>query len=353
MFYKKFYLKLLMGLLLMAFMAPPAQAADLTVAGDNATANSNYTYVPLYGQYMDTDGTYSQIIYSKSLLSDLKGNKINSVKFYADRNLSSQTGVVVEISLMETDDEAFSSNTPLSGFPSALGSCTISGTSSELEIPLTSDFTYSGNKNLAVQVKVVGSKSSAYSTIYWYAESTTNDIAYYYYEAWTTQQGLQAYLPKTTFTYESASTDPTITVDPEALTINTDPYTAGSANFTVTGANLTGDISLSVSGSGFAVIPNTITAAEAANGKTVTVTYSAGEAGTFNGTVTLTSDGAETVTVPVTASVVAPVISGTVTPASLSFSCQEGQTNTATITVANTGNRAFTPHSVASLLPSA
>ncbi len=437
---KKFYLKLLMSLLLTALAVPLAQADELTVAGDNATATSDYTVVPLYGQYMDTDGTYSQIIYSKSLLSALNGNKITSVKFYADRNLSSQNDVVVEVSLMETDYDAFSSSTPtpLTGFPSALGSYTISGSPSELEIPLTNEFIYSGNKNLAVQVKVVGSKTSAFSTIYWYGESTTNAVAYYYYQAYSTQQGTKSYLPKTTFTYEAAggsvsvnptsldfnesdtyvggsyqktftvtnSTEdavtitqtgdnvftfspatvaagatetitvtyaptavgtnnatlavgdksvtltgtavaapaPTITVNPATVTINTQPYTAGAASFTVTGTNLTGDITLSFEGSSlFAVNPSTITSAEAANGKAVTVTYSAQEVGTFNGTVTLTSAGAETVTVPVTANVVTPVISGTVTPTTLTLTCQEGATTTGTITVENTGNTAFTP----------
>ena len=65
------------------------------------------------------------------------------------------------------------------------------------------------------------------------------------------------------------------------MTINTDPYTAGTATFTVTGTNLTGDINLAIYGNGFAINPTTITAANAANGVPVTVTYSAQEAGTY------------------------------------------------------------------------
>lgn len=141
-----------------------------------------------------------------------------------------------------------------------------------------------------------------------------------------------------------AAPAPTIMVNPTSLSINTDPGTAASDKFTVTGTNLTNDINLTVSGSGFSVIPNTITKANAANGVDVTVTYTPNNSeGTFTGAITLTSDGAETVTVPVTAIAAYPVISGTVTPTTLNLTCQEGTTTTGTITVENTGNTAFTP----------
>lgn len=141
-----------------------------------------------------------------------------------------------------------------------------------------------------------------------------------------------------------AAPAPTIIVDPATLTINTDPGTVATANFTVTGTNLTGDIYLSVEGSGFNVIPQTISAEAAASGAQATVTYTPNNSeGTFNGTVTLTSEGAETKTVAVTATATYPVISGNVTPATLTLTCQEGNTTTGTITVENTGNTAFTP----------
>lgn len=141
-----------------------------------------------------------------------------------------------------------------------------------------------------------------------------------------------------------AAPAPTIMVNPTSLNINTDPGTEASDKFTVTGTNLTNDINLTVSGSGFSVIPNTITKANAANGVDVTVTYTPNNSeGTFTGAITLTSDGAETVTVPVTAIAAYPVISGTVTPTTLNLTCQEGATATGTITVENNGNTVFTP----------
>ncbi len=135
---------------------------------------------------------------------------------------------------------------------------------------------------------------------------------------------------------------PTITTSVDALTINAFVGETATATFTVTGANLEGDITVAA-GEGFTVSPATIAADDAANGVTVTVTYAPQAAGNATGTITLTSANAETVNVAVNATAVVPVVSGTVTPASLTFSCQEGQNTTGTITIENTGNRAFTP----------
>ena len=59
---KKFYLKLLMSLLLMALSVPQLKADEVTV-GDQS---SDTYYAPIYGSWLDTDGTMSQTIYSKS-----------------------------------------------------------------------------------------------------------------------------------------------------------------------------------------------------------------------------------------------------------------------------------------------
>jgi len=95
-----------------------------------------------------------------------------------------------------------------------------------------------------------------------------------------------------------ALTDPRITVNPSTLTMNTTVGTPATATFTVTGANLTGNVTLSVSGSNaFSLNTTSISATQAANGVTVTVTYNPSAAGSNEATVTLTSDGAEAVTV--------------------------------------------------------
>ncbi len=93
---------------------------------------------------------------------------------------------------------------------------------------------------------------------------------------------------------------PTITTSETALSMQGTVGQATTATFTVTGSNLTGNVTLSVSGTGFSVSPTTITASEAAAGKTVTVTYNPTTGGTHNGTITLKSTGAEDKTVSLT-----------------------------------------------------
>jgi hypothetical protein len=97
---------------------------------------------------------------------------------------------------------------------------------------------------------------------------------------------------------EGATTTPRITVDPGTLTMNTTVGTPVTATFRVTGANLTGNVNLSISGNNaFSLSTTSISANQAANGVNVTVTYNPTAVGTNEATVTLTSTGAEAVTV--------------------------------------------------------
>ena len=95
-----------------------------------------------------------------------------------------------------------------------------------------------------------------------------------------------------------ALTDPRITVNPATLTMNTTVGTPVTATFTVTGANLTGNVNLALdNNNAFSLSTTSISATQATNGVTVTVTYNPSAAGTHEATVTLTSTGAENVTV--------------------------------------------------------
>ncbi len=95
-----------------------------------------------------------------------------------------------------------------------------------------------------------------------------------------------------------ALNNPRITVNPTTLSMNTTVGTPVTATFQVTGANLTGNISLSVSGNNaFSLSTTSISATQAANGVNVTVTYDPSAVGTHEATVTLTSTDAEAVTV--------------------------------------------------------
>ena len=347
MFSKQFYLKFLLGLLLMAFAAPPAAQAETADVDGSTTTNA----VPLNAMYGDY-GYHSQMVYSQSILEAAglpAGAKITAITFYTASGYNLTTSSGSENNPLTIKLGQPSSST-LSAFitddlttVSTTGNIWSGTTSVTLEFDSDKMYTYDGG-NLLIDVSWARNPNGYYKSIYWLASSATGASRYANNNSSGVEQSSTTgnYLPKITFTYE-AGTDPTIKVDSEIVTINTDPYTAGSATFTVTGTNLTNDINLSVSGSGFAVTPNTIAAANAANGVPVTVTYSAQEAGTFNGTVTLISEGAESKTVTVNANVIQPVISGTVSPTSLNFETYAGVSATGSITVENTGNTAFTP----------
>ncbi len=147
-----------------------------------------------------------------------------------------------------------------------------------------------------------------------------------------------------------SATSATLTVNPTSLSYT--GCTTGETytkTFTVTGTNLTSDVTISSSNNKFTVSPSTLTAAQAMAGATITVTYAPTAAGTQSGTITVASTGATSKTVSVTGTATAPSKEVTVNPTSLSFTgCTAGQTYTKTFTVGGTnltGNVTFTSNS--------
>lgn len=92
--------------------------------------------------------------------------------------------------------------------------------------------------------------------------------------------------------YINGDPDPTIVLPVDGSSINLGTTVVGyprSSTFTVKGTALTGAVSISTSDANFSVSPTTITAAQAANGVTVTVTFNAAAEGNFNSVVTVSS----------------------------------------------------------------
>ena len=104
--------------------------------------------------------------------------------------------------------------------------------------------------------------------------------------------------------------NPELTAPTDGTTVNVGTHQGGgtSTPVTVSGNNLTGDLNVSVSGTGFSVSPTTISAADANAGTTVTVTYDGTDANA-TGTLTITSANGEveTVIVNLTAGYEAPI----------------------------------------------
>ena len=106
-----------------------------------------------------------------------------------------------------------------------------------------------------------------------------------------------------TIVYEEAtSTTPTLKASSTSLSFpQTEANTSSSQTFTLNGTNLTGNATLSLSGTYaklFNVTPTTVTPTDGAiTDETVTVTYAPTETGTHTATLTISSDGAETRTI--------------------------------------------------------
>lgn len=99
------------------------------------------------------------------------------------------------------------------------------------------------------------------------------------------------------------SSGPVISASPESLTFSGNTGETYTKTVTVTGTNLRGNISATISGTNsnmFSVEPATITASQAAQGYNVTVKYSPTAADSHSANLVLTSTGADQVTVPLT-----------------------------------------------------
>lgn len=132
--------------------------------------------------------------------------------------------------------------------------------------------------------------------------------------------------------------DPSISTNPTSLTFgDVEAGTTKQMTFTVTGANLTSDITVAKTGNNFSVSPTSISKGNGSATATVTVTFSptAGQTQNYTGTVTLTC-GSVTKTVNLTGRGVYTPPTITVNPTSLTFDGYVGQTYTQTINVKGT-----------------
>ena len=99
-----------------------------------------------------------------------------------------------------------------------------------------------------------------------------------------------------TGTYTAPSTDPTITASAASLSFSAEAESTATKSVTFTGANLTGNISLALSGanaSQFSLSASSL----GTSGGSVTVTYAPTAAGSHSATLTASSSGAASVTV--------------------------------------------------------
>ncbi len=104
------------------------------------------------------------------------------------------------------------------------------------------------------------------------------------------QQAVQLYKKQ-----EASPDAPTVSLQPASLNFSTRPNNGVTETITVTGANLTDDVTVSINGENanlFTADASTLTATDimAEGGKTLTITYTPTEAGSHTATLTLSSD---------------------------------------------------------------
>ena len=111
-------------------------------------------------------------------------------------------------------------------------------------------------------------------------------------------------------------TTPELITEPETLTFEAEANASQTKTFDVLGAGLTEDVTVSLTDANhvFSVSSTTISKADAEEGATVSVTFTPTTAGSYTGSVTLSSAGAESVTVALSATATASTTPDDPTP---------------------------------------
>ena len=302
-----------------------AVTKTFTLTGTNLT---NYATLTCSGTGFSID---------KSMLT--KAALANGVVVTVTYNPSSSGTHTGTVTVTSTGAETLT--IPLTGTATATPTLTVSPTSlsfsTTVGAAVTKTFTVTGSdltNNISLSVSGTG-YSIDKTTINKNAGTTTVTVTYNPTAAGThtgtvtiTSTGATT---KTVSLNGTATTVPTLTVDPTSLTFNAVVGTPVTKTFTVTGTNLTNDISLSVSGTAYSIDKTTID--KNAGTTTVTVTYNPSAAGTHTGLVTITSTGATGKSVSLNGTATEPVRTITANPTALNFTALVGETTTATFTV--------------------
>jgi len=164
--------------------------------GDGTATNG---YFPIYGYYADAQGVASSTVYNESLLEELKGKKITSLK-YELSEATTALSATFQFYIGQTEATAIHEIPEDKGTLIYEGPVTFDGTS--MTIPLSEPYEYNGgNLVITSYVAVAGN----WVTTSWVGENVDDLISY-------CSSGANAsFLPKTSFMYQAAaSADPVL-----------------------------------------------------------------------------------------------------------------------------------------------
>ena len=170
------------------------QASDLTVADGTATSN----YLPVYGLYVDTEGSHQQCLYPADLLSEMAGGSISQMTFYLSSPAAAEwTGAVLQVSLGESSETSLSSGYVTDGL-TVVYTGELDATQSTMVVAFDNAFDYAGG-NLVVDFEVVA--AGTWKGASFYGVSDVSGLGRY---STTGSATPQDFLPKVTFDYENS-----------------------------------------------------------------------------------------------------------------------------------------------------
>ena len=260
----------------------------ITVCDGNQTNN----HVPVYGLYYDEYYQINQMIYPSSLLTDLEGKTINSLTFYASSSITLSNGAF-NIKLGTTTTPQFDSNpTRITGLTTVVETnMSACASGYQLVINLDQPYAYNGG-NLVVEFQSTPTNGS-YQGLNFYG--ITQTAASYYSGASSSPTSGTTYnfLPKLTFGLQP--TDPAIFASANNLTFDVQYGESQDQTLTVTGLNLTEGITATLNDANGVYSLNTTNLGT--GGGDLEITYSPTAVGTHTATITLSSAGADDVTI--------------------------------------------------------
>lgn len=211
-----------------------------TMWGDEVTVgdetSTNYS-VPICAYYFDM-GFHTQIVYLKGDLSAISGGTITGLTFYS--STASQTwtsGATVNVKLMETDADNFTSTTftdVSAATTNYTGQFNIS--ENKVTITLSSEFEYSGDGNLLVDINMASSSSTTPSIAFYGTARTGSSLSTRKKTgSYSYNLGIVDFYPKTTFEYTAAA--PVTCAKPTTVEVAEENIGSNSATITLAGLN--------------------------------------------------------------------------------------------------------------------
>ncbi|MBO4588049.1 MAG: fibronectin type III domain-containing protein [Bacteroidales bacterium] len=221
----------LLSLLSILVLSATLNAQETYLVANGTTTNS---YVPIYGFYTE-QYQRCQTIYPSSMLEEMNGGQILSIKYFLSSTSSSAINSIFQVKIGEVTPSSFSSSTfqNTTNFQTVYTG-TFNTTQSTLTITFNEPYSYSGG-NLLIEVNDI--TPSNYSSCSFYGISQTGGSSQgNTSSSWSSVSGtIRDFIPKTEFTAEvgpQTCPKPTLAepiVDGTSATINwTENGTASS-----------------------------------------------------------------------------------------------------------------------------